>query len=512
MLVIDLKIINSYINNNLIVDNSKKLNEGLIIRAKIIETNGEFITMSLGNGETIEAKSSINLEGLKNKFMTFLIKGFEDNKVLLTPLGLVEKETVNDQPGSFIDKVLDEYNLPKNQENKEIIKNALNFNISLSKENIVRLVKSVDKINSFRNIQQGERVITFNSEKSPFSEDILKLIKINHNEVMPKNTSNSNLLQKDFKVSEDLLDFTSLNSEISEISEIREISKMNFIDVTEPVTFKLQSLFPSNTTSENIITKIVFLMHLGYKVSIDNIEKLTDLLISEKGVSKHLSDFLELIKLSSEDYDDYNNYAKSDYNLKDIGKSNQSPFEILKLKSANEFNRENVIKYLNGISEILKDISFSSSKKKSNFREIEVKLDNLFSDLKIQDKINYQFPFISLPININDRQDNSSITIYKKKNKSNKSTYVFYISLNTENFQKVDILCTISKNKISLDFAVKEEFLKYFKVKTKNLEKALEELGYEIISLSFKEYEESNILNMFKDDDICLNYNLNIWV
>jgi len=492
MLVIDLRIINSYLNSNFIVENNKKLNEGLIIKAKIIEINGECITMSLGNGETIEAKSNINLDSLKNKFVTFFVKSVENNKVLLTPLDLVEKEIADDQPNSFINKVLDAYNLPRSQENKEIIKNALNFNIPLSKENVVRLVKSVDKINSFRNIQHGERIITFNSEESPFSEDILKLVKINHYEVMPKNTSNLNLLQKDFKVSEDLLDFTVLNDEINE---------MDFIDITEPITFKLQSLFPSNTAFANIITKVVFLMNLGYKVSIDNIEKLTDLLINEKGVSKPLTDFMQLIKSYNEDY-----------YIEDTDKPNKMPFEILKLKSVNDFNKENIIKYLNEINEMLRDISFSFFKKKSTFRRLEARLNKLYEDLEMQDKINYHFPFISLPISINDQQDNSNVIIFKKKNKLNKSFYVFYISLNTMNFQKVDILCTISKNKIKLDFIIKEEFLSYFKGKTKNLEKALEDLGYEITSLRFNEHKESNILNIFVDDDVDFNYNLNVWV
>lgn len=494
-----MKVTNAYLNEKLSINNNKPLKEGLFIRAKVAEINGDDITIVLENGEILDAKTNIDLENMKNSLLTFLIKSVQDNKIFLLPIdegslliSNIENGDAENKVELFINKVLDDYNLPKNKENVQIVRTMLSFKIPLTQENVTKVIKNLDKINNLKNVQREDKIITFNSGRSPLNENIMKLIKVDSSTDIIRHSYNSEASHNSFS------DLTNI------VVQNNSTGNMKFIDVTEIVYSKLESIFPEHNTSTDTINKLVCLMNLDIEISIENIEILTNLLNKGEGITKPLFELFSYLK----------NHSRSDniFSSENIDLFNKIKFKPLKVNYENNFNKENVKLFLNEINDLWEQIKSSIINKKNIIKELNIKLDDFFQSIELHNKINSYYSFVNIPIEFNEEKDNSHITILKKKNKLKKNSYVFYISLNTKNLKKVDILCNINYEEIKLDFIVEKEFVSYFTRKLKHLRKSLVNLGYQNIEINFKEDKESDLLSMFIDEDLFLNYNLNIRV
>ena len=167
-----MKIISFNINGKLNID-IKVLIEGTTIKARVLEVNGSNVRVLLESGELLDAKTLINLEGLKNRLTTFFIKSIEDGKLILSPANSKDFNLISDisidsnsAAEGFISKVLAQNNLENNEENILLIKTAINNKMSLTKENIDTLIKTLDKIEGLINIGQDERILAIKSDKS----------------------------------------------------------------------------------------------------------------------------------------------------------------------------------------------------------------------------------------------------------------------------------------------------------------------------------------------------------
>lgn len=493
--MIKVKIVETHLNNNFISDRNKILSEGTFIRAKVSEINGENIVIILDNGESLEARTSLNLENMENQLITFLVKSIEDNKIFLTPINqedliIFDNDISKDGVEVFINKVLDTYKLSKNEENKLIIKTILRFKMPLTQENITNVIKNVDKLKELINVQQGDKIYQINSEASTLDESILKLIKV---------SSNANI---DLDTNEDepkYGNFIPYNKKTNNLISTKD--NINFMDFTDIIYIKLKAIYPEHATSMDIINKVAFLMRLGYDVSLRNIEKLTNLIDNREGVIKPLFDLLNYLKNDIE-----NSYSFLNKNIDIFDKAN---FKLIKVD--NNINRENIKAFLREINNLIDKTICTIKAKKNITEELNIKLNDFLESVRLDNKINSYYTFIHIPIEFNDEDNNSNVFILKKKNKLKKYNYSLYISLNTQNLRKVDVFCNISREYIKLDFIVEKEFLVYFKNKFENLRKSLNELGYENIFIGFKEHTKNDILNIFLEDELS-NYNLNVRV
>lgn len=498
--MIDVKVTNAFFSENLMSNSNKTLREGVFLKAKVMESNGDDITLILENGEILEAKTNINLGSLKSKLLTFLVKSIEDNKIFLQPINQedllssnIGKESVEEKINIFINKVLDIYNLPKTVENEYIIKTILSLKMPLSQDNIIKTIKYLDKINSLINLGNEEEIITIDSGISPLNDSIMRLIKVN---------SNSETAGSIIDMSE------SVNSSFNDLTNMAfketEIGSSKFTNVTEMLNSKIESIFHGNTTSINIINKTVMLMNLGYEVSIDNYESLTKLSSHGEGIIRSL---LELVNhLMS--------YNQSDNILlnEDMDLLNEINISTINLKDDNAISKDNIKSFLIKINSVFELIQSATVNRKNLNKETNSKLESFLQNIKLFHKINSYYPFIQLPIEFSEKNSDGNITILKKKNKYKKNSYVFYISINTKNLRKVDVLCNVTYEKIILDFIVEKEFIGYFSGRIKDLKKSLERIGYGNILVNFKEDIETDLTNLFIDDDLLLNYNINIRV
>lgn len=492
--MIKVKIVDTYLNKNLISDN-KALKDGVFIRAKVSEINGESVIIILDSGEILEAKTILNLETMKNQLITFLVKNNEDGKLFLTPINQEDLIKFNndiskDEVKIFIAKVLDAYKLPKSDENELIVKTILNFKMPVTQENVTNVIKNVDKLKSLLDIQQGEKVYKVNSEASTLDESIMKLIKVSSDSKIVTNTYENETIYSKIK-----------NNNMENDNQIRNRGYLDFTEVTDIIYSKLKAIYPEDVKSINIINKVVFLMQLGYDVSLKNIERLTNLLDNGEGIIKPLSDLIDYLKNNVENNNDFlkkNNdiFDKANLNL---------------IRVDDNIIQKKIKIFVNEFSRLTDKVLSSVTTKKNISEELRIKLDDLFDSVEFHNKINSFYNFVHIPIKFSGEDNNSNVFILKKKNKLKKHSYSIYISLNTQNLKKVDIFCNIDHKSINLDFIVDKTFITYFSSKFDYLRKSLKNLGYQNVFIDFKERKEKDIIDIFFDDEL-FNYNLNVRV
>lgn len=492
--MIKVKIVDTYLNKNLISDN-KALKDGVFIRAKVSEINGESVNIILDSGEILEAKTILNLETMKNQLITFLVKNNEDGKLFLTPINQEDLIKFNndiskDEVKIFIAKVLDAYKLPKSDENELIVKTILNFKMPVTQENVTNVIKNVDKLKSLLDIQQGEKVYKVNSEASTLDESIMKLIKVSSDSKIVTNTYENETIYSKTK-----------NNDMENDNQIRNRGYLDFTEVTDIICSKLKAIYPEDVKSINIINKVVFLMQLGYDVSLKNIERLTNLLDNGEGIIKPLFDLIGYLKNNVENNNDFlkkNNdiFDKANLNL---------------IRVDDNIIQKKIKIFVNEFSHLTDKVLSSVTTKKNISEELRIKLDDLFDSVEFHNKINSFYNFVHIPIKFSGEDNNSNVFILKKKNKLKKHSYSIYISLNTQNLKKVDIFCNIDHKSINLDFIVDKTFITYFSSKFDYLRKSLKNLGYQNVFIDFKERKEKDIIDIFFDDEL-FNYNLNVRV
>lgn len=498
--VINVKVTNTFLNEKLsISNNSKPLKEGVIIKGRITDISGNDLILRLDNGEILQAKTDINIEGLKDTQCAFMVKNIEDNRIFLLPIEQeifktsdTDSNNSDSKLESFINNVLENYNIPKSDESIQIISTLLRFKMPLSQENIDKAIKSLNKIISFRDLQEGNKVIALDTEKSPLKESIMQLIKVSSDAESLTNIHDIDL------VSNRLTDLKNILSQTT-----NDINSMSFIDVTESISSKIQPLLSEHTSTKSIIDKIILLMKLGAEISIENYEALSNVLEHGEEITKSLAKLANQARIHK---NNINTVSKEESNL-----LNKVNIESLKINTKESFSKEAVKSFLNSIKDLTEQIKNISSKK-SDINESSIKLDSFFNSLEIHNKLNTLFSFLQIPIELRDEENDGHLTILKKNNKLERNSYTFYISLDTKCLKKVDVLCKINPKDLRLDFIVENEFIQFFRNKISHLNRALENLGYQNVLINVREDKEKSLIDIFVDDEMFSNYSIDVRV
>ena len=478
-----MKIVNFNIDNKLNIG-SKALKEGAIIKARVLEISGSNVTILLENGELLDAKTLINLEGLENKLTSFFVKSIEDGKLILSP---VNKEDFNstiinrsmdfdNAVEAFISKVLVTNNLENNEQNTLLIKVLINNKMPLTKENIDALVKILDKLQDLMNVGEEERIFAVKSDKSPTAESIIKLLKVNADITERGKLEASDQMVNTNKIQE------------SSAGRADDIHKdLELVDVTDLVYPKLKAVLPKDASKQSLINRIVLLTRLGMDVSLDNMEKISNLIDKGEGITQPLLDLLEFIK----PLDD---------------------FELIKADGENQISKEVIEEFFRELRDVTQQLPSYIKSNKDLTRELDIRLNKFLDSLDLHSRLHTYYTFIHIPLKFNEEKENSSLLIAKKKNRRYKNSYSVYISLNTKNLKKVDVYCSINDGKIRADFIVEKEFRDYLSNRFSILKERLNNLGLNNVIINIIEDEKPDILDLFMENDMPSSYNLNIRV
>ena len=156
------------------------LKQGDVIKARIVDVDGDMVKIDLGNGEMVEAKLDVPLDLTKGKPMSFVVKDLSDGKLTMSPVyeeSDLGNEFVLKNKSAIMDRILTLSNLSKDDKNLSIIKNMVSYKMPLKQEDIKAIAKYTDKLISILNLKEGETLETL-SNSNPLDIDINKLIKI----------------------------------------------------------------------------------------------------------------------------------------------------------------------------------------------------------------------------------------------------------------------------------------------------------------------------------------------
>lgn len=549
-------------SSNLNRSNIKKLDslkEGDIVKAKIVKVDGDIAKIDLGNGEIVEGKLDVSPELLKGKLINFLVKDVKDNVLLMSPVYEdidFSNEFVLKNKNLIMDRILNLNNLTNDEKNLNIINNMISYKMPLKQEDIQAISRYTDKIVSLLNLNKGEEVQVL-ATKEPLDENINKLIKI-ENQQLTEDNSDSSTDQKvsNFKVetkSEELTkdstvntfksfdtsmleevninverndEFKNLSKQFLEkngedsnlikeieikdkgnVSEFKDIltsfenknnNDIEFKQITEQIKHEINNIFTKETTPQDIIQKLTFLVKSDIDVTLNNLSRLTEFIENDQVLNKEV---IEVLKLAQKE-----GIIDEKTKLELLDKTRD-----ITLKFDGK-DSEKLDKFYKDIKEVSEKLLIELSTSSKSSEELNNKATKLNDTIDFYNKINDKTTMMLIPFTLNNREIENSLYVLSKKRVLKKSDSMkVYMSLNTNNLEKVKILCDFSYDRLNVNFKVKEEYMYLFERSKDQLSKILESKGYDNTFIYVNLEEEENILDLISYDDT-INYMLNVKV
>lgn len=279
----------------------------------------------------------------------------------------------------------------------------------------------------------------------------------------------------------------------AELSIDRELYK----DITQLVKNDLSKLFPNERLESKDIQKLVFLLKSGIEPSIDSIRHLNDM-IDGRGIASDIESVLSLSEAEG---------------LISRAEKNEMLLQAQRLSA--DFKSDNIepIKeYVNNLNRLLQNISEKLSNSSNRSELLSSQLSELNGRLDIYNKINEKAIFMFMPINV--RGDDLKDKLYimsKKRHKSSSESITAYISLETSNLNRVNVICEYKYGVLDVKFKVDEDKVTRFLDTKDAIRNALLKLDYNSVNISVKGDLQEDVLDMMASQD-SINYMLDIKV
>ncbi len=433
------------------------LKSGDIIKGMITAISGNDVTINLSNGNFIKGRTQIPLHDLKGKVVEFLVKEAGESKLILTPLQ--NNQSGIKQESLFINNILDKFGFIKSQSNIDIVKALLKYKIPLKQETIDKMARSIGKLEDLTNIKTNEKLQVLSNSQSLLGEDIDKIIKVNNNQV-----------------------------------NIQD-------NITNSVKSNLENILSSQKNPSSLINKLAFLIKNEMKVSINNLSFLTDIINNKDFIEDDIKQLIT--EMGSKGYD--------------IEKVNQHLEKFLqgKLLNFDSTDKENLKESIRNLTKLMEEINTTFKLHEGKEETVFNKSEIINSKLEFLNNINQNSTFYYIPFKIprEDFEKNLFVLNKRRRNKKDDNIKVF-ISLDTSNIKKIDVLLHKFLDKLNINFTVEsEKILKLLQSKEANLKKVLINCGFEDIYLDFNVKNENEVdpLEILSDEDTH-NYLLDVRV
>lgn len=523
-----------------------KLKPGDKIRGKVLEIKGDLVRLELRSGEVVYGKSEIPLDFSNEKFMSFIVKEMGDNILSLVPdydsIELNDNYTIKNER-LIMNKVLEFLGLEKSDENIELVKNMVKFNMPLDSESVQESLKYMDKLISLLNIEPSEDAYVLSKSIDHMKEDIANFFKLPKDEAKapgaPAEVADFEELEfKEINYSRDKLaspDSGIKGGNVPESGDIPEKANIerlkNLIDaldrdikqkiegsspeietaekerlrmekalyknVTDEVKSELQKLFPEGKLTEKDIQKLVFLNRAEVKISIESLKNLESILKGESmagDIESVLESAVSEKLILPEDRLKLQNMAE-----KIVSRLGEKDIEAIK-------------DYKENLNEILKEVSEKLSQEGPKSEQLSRQIGSLGEKLEMYNKINEKSMFMFVPLNVErDEVKDKLYFMSKRRHGVQSETIRAYISLQTDNLDRVSAICDYRYGRLEISFKVAKDSLEIFD-KTKDvLKTALSSVGYSDVNINIKEDIQESVLDMMSDES-SINYMINVKV
>lgn len=442
-----MKIYDSFPLKNFLIDiNNSKIEEGDILTGEILDISEETILLDLENIGEIKGKNEFGIDYPKLRKVNFLVKSISNEKLELIPISDTKNPRLSLEKfenKKITDKIFTEYNISQDEISEEFVESLLEYNVPINKENIIKGLKTIDKIEEILGKANEEKIILFNNTNNPIKEEIRNFV----------------IVYKE---------------------EYNEKEDLNYI------YDHIKDMFPEEKISSWCIKSIAFILKRDMKISINNLEKFFLILEGNEIISKddvvHLLSFLD----KEDGYEKYSLSSKDRSLLTFTGKDSQYIKNYY-----NELNKK--------IEEINNKIKNGIPKLDKNTKEIFEKLSD---SLDFLNNINKEMAFIYVPIAIKNQENKGAISILKKRKESfNKDDKIsIFINLDMSHLNRVKIYCEFEAEVVNISFNLTKENVSLFKKNEPMLENIIEENGYKLNNINYIEDKEMNFLDTLVDN------------
>ncbi len=499
------------------VSNPKNVKQGKIIKAKILDVSSKFITLDLGKGNILKGKLDGDFIFEENSLVSFLVKESNDSNIILTP---IDNSNSSDKANNKIQNILYKMNLKASKENIKIIKSLIKYKMPITKNNINHIKNAFKKITSIVNIKEDELLYTINNKNTSINEVSIdkilkhkltnlgstnnnKNVKIeNHKHIQQKLLSNDNATNNDGKTSDSSKTIfsnkttnTVNNTNYKELNITDDVMKK--LNNTKNIIKTIDSIVGKNKFDMSFIDKISFLVKNDIKISINNIKFLNEILEDKKFFK---STFKEL---SSEIKD-------SDLKFKFEQKINDFIKEVsIKFNSDDKNKLKN---YYKKVKQFIEEMEEQIQDKQINSDKFIEKAKTLKSKVDFMNKLNNNMTFVYIPLMDKKEISEKLYFLNKNKKKNNSKNMKIFISLNTINMKKVEVLCELYNEKLKINFNLENESLvDLFKNNIKSLKNQIINNGFEKVSFNYSVKDDVDILNLISEEEQS-NYILDVRV
>lgn len=547
------------------------LEKGQVLNGRVVSTEDGQIKMVLDDGQIING-SLIDNAGLSAGMDgTFQVDEITNNSIVLKLLNKEKEEashplTKND----LVNKILDNWNMLRNDRNTEIVKALLDQQMPVDKETIIFFLKQshihedipVDTLIRMKNLQMpltDENISKFDSllsTKNSLANKFNSLINNAVNSFTNKeNISTSDFLNKNLTLLETFHSDNNLaNHPLSEVLSRADYSVL--INSTKNLWVRVldNNYYFSDSEQANhtngLITK----------------EKLQEILLdysrintntqpfarqNEIPLNKVLADIINIFKIFLDNEDnpfnttshhvylhqtfesDLNNYlsslpfqnllkglfADNYYPSADALQSNESVEDYLISTMLDLKRFENIVKNVenyNYESDSIKDNdSANLSGIGRHLAGLNLELNQINEQFDTMIQLNKYIPFLHIPIKLIEQNKQGELYVFTKKNKNNLkslNSMKVLIKLDMDNLGPVDIQISLRQNHVHTKFLIENK--SSFKVIYDNiskLDKLLEDKGFatntEVEIMEDKESNINDLLDLSDNSSSLLSYN-----
>lgn len=189
-----MKIYDSFPLKNFLMDmNNSKIKEGDIITGEILDISEETILLDLENMGKVKGKNRFDLDYPKFKKISFLVKSISNGKLELAPISDIKDPKLSLEKfenKKITDKIFNEYNISQDEISEEFVESLLEYNVTINKENIIKGLKTIGKIEEILGKANEEKIILFNNINDPIKEEIRNFLIVNKEEYPEKEDLN----------------------------------------------------------------------------------------------------------------------------------------------------------------------------------------------------------------------------------------------------------------------------------------------------------------------------------
>lgn len=446
--------IETYLFFNKVMNDFKiQLVEGNLITGKINHFEGKNVWLTIKGFGNIKATVEGDTTELVGKeYITFIVKSVETDKIKLK---IVSNDGLKDNPlfqieeKEYLYNILKELNVRIDEVSIDLLESFLKYNIKIDKESFITGINILDKLNQIVNMKDDEIIIPIDYKNTDIPIEKKDIRSL----LVTKVDEKVNFNESEVRLEESL---------------VKDINGINL----------------------DTIKTVALMIKYGIKPTLNNIKFFIQL--NEK--PEHFLEDYEILK-------NYFNFEFTNFHKNIIIKN-----EIF--KSLKEEAKKEYIKWLNErINYFINKISYGDKKVSKAFKEYIDKIEFI-------KELNNNLTFIYIPFELVKNYKEGIITLLKDKRRKNKpdNKVNIYISLNTNNFGKLKIVCQVKGSRIYLKFEnLNKDFLDLFKSREEELKRVVKSTGYEIYSIAYSTENPTKILDMLIENPDPMYY-LNVKV